>query len=462
MSAVGDRLRAKRNIDPDQVDETELQLIDDEIAGTEATFISVADRHPTRDSVPLIKFMRLATEYIAENTSPAWAKAQLRRFENGEIAFIQLNSNTEELEAQLAEANRKREEAERNLELMQATAKGTGPKGLSAGSATDTIMTEIQQYVEKDPDRAKSVFDLLQSLSALDGADYKARAELMRHIVDGKAGWNLVPSPPKGEMLPAILVSATQKVAKLEDDLNVLNSGSVAHKLVVAEKALNDERDPAKADSLAGKLKVAEDQLNPNIKDSIGYKAKWFDFNMDSANDGWVRRLEQVTQQLKDERDPTKKDSLTYKLIDVTQQLDDERDDTVAGSLAQELATAEQKLHDAQNVAVDGSLANRLANVTKELDNERDAAMAGSLADQLQKAQADLAKAKKGEEDATKVLTPISEAIAHADKALDGALEKLADKHWGINKFVPKRVKQARNEIGVARENLRKAQNPKP
>lgn len=324
MSAIGDKLRARRDIDPDRVDETELDAIDNAITGTEATLIGLADKHQTRDSMPLISFIRLAVETIAESTTPAKARAQLKQFENGEIAFIQLGGNTEELERQLAEANAEKQRLADDLKAMQDAATGTSIKALG-GSPTDSIMEEIKTQVSGDPDRAKGILDLFKQLSGLDEKEYKARAAIMGRVAFASPDWNLVPDPGTGEMLPSIFVGSKKKKEDAEKAL------------AVAEKALIDEQNAALAGSLANQLDAAEKQLDP------------------ANTNGWAAKLAAVQQELTDERDAALATSLAGKLKQV-------EDDLKAAQKAKDDAIKVldpiSKAAKAADTAMNGALAN--------------------------------------------------------------------------------------------------------
>ena len=480
MSALGDRLRAKRNINPDKVDENELEAVDNAIERVDATLIGVADRFPTRDSMPLIDFICMAVEALAEHTPPAVARAQLKRFADGEIDFIRLGGNTEQLEAELAEERRQRVAAEQSLKAMQNAANSTGPKGLGAGSSP-AIMEEIEKYVQKDPERAKGVFDLLQSLSGLQEADYTARALLMSRIVNGANGWELIHDPESGEKLPAVLVSARQNEARLTTDVERLQQqlepmtvGSVANRLLMAEQELANERNATKADSLAGKLAQATRELDPSINNSAGCKAAWYDQNTDpDYTGGWAYRLRETEAQLVKVQDPTEVGSLAHQLTDITQrltdvtnELNDERDETKDGSLAHQLNEIEEMLNNERNKSLSGSLAHSLDQALTELTKERDDTVSTSLAGRLSQAKTDLTTTKneltkvtKERDDAVNVRTPMEDAFNGAAVDLDKALANLDDKHWVIKKLVPKHVDAARTQITAAMQTLRDAQN---
>lgn len=374
----------------DCIDATEVAEINRVLKLIRVEAAKIAKVNDTEDTLGLLKALYLGVKAFTKEATPELARKMNNAHNNGEP--VSLSTIDPETAKKAAEADMLRKQ----LEDLQATA--TTPAATTkalGGSPTDSIMAEIEQYVAQDPARAKGVFDLLQSLSALSEDDYKARAVLMRRIVDASPDWELIRSP-RGEMLPSILVAAIQKVADLEKLLNPLDSGSVAHQLAVVEKALADEQDASRADSLAGKLQTAEAKLaaaekdlDPAITGSVGSKAQWFDYH-DADADGWKAKLAAAIQALNDERDTAK---------------------------------------------------------------------ATSLAGKLKQANDDLTKVKKERDDAVKVRTPMENAFNGADRLLDRALENLADDKFFTKKLVPGHVKTAREKIDEARQTLRDAQN---
>ena len=365
------------------IDATEVAEINRVLGLIRVEAAKVAKVNDTEDTLGLLKALYLGVKAFAKEATPELARKMINAHNNGEpVSLGTIDPETNMLRRQL-------EDLQAAATTPAATTKALG------GSPTDSIMAEIEQYVAQDPTRAKGVFDLLQSLSALSEDDYKARAVLMRRIVDASPDWELIRSP-RGEMLPSILVAAIQKVAGLEKLLNPLDSGSVAHQLAVVEKALADERDASRADSLAGKLQTAETKLaaaekdlDPAITGSVGNKAQWFDYH-DADADGWKAKLTAAIQ---------------------------------------------------------------------ALNNERDASRADSLAGKLKQANDDLTKVTKERDDAVKVRTPMENAFNSAATTLDEALENLADKQWVVKKLVPRHVDTARKQISKAAQTLRDAQN---
>ena len=152
------------------------------------------------------------------------------------------------------------------------------------------------------------------------------------HTLDFATGEvELIHDPESGEKLPAVLVSARQNEARLTTDVERLQQqlepmtvGSVANRLLMAEQELANERNATKADSLAGKLAQATRELDPSINNSAGCKAAWYDQNTDpDYTGGWAYRLRETEAQLVKVQDPTEVGSLAHQLTDITQRLTD-------------------------------------------------------------------------------------------------------------------------------------------